>query len=214
VSPIQAALTLLPYTLSLFVFAILAGGWVGKRPNRFLIGGGLALMTLGLAAMALLLSPAAGFWVYLVPLILLGGGFNIANIPRMNAVLATAPPELAGAASATNNASLQLGSSLGIAVMGALFQGLARNAYSTQLTALGLETAEIERSVEVLATWLKANAGDVAAQFGITAQQLEGVITNYQDAYTTGVAQVLLIGAAVVAVGVILAWPTFRTRET
>jgi MFS family permease len=212
VSPIQAALTLLPYTLSLFVFAILAGGWVGRFPTRLLIGGGLALMTVGLAAMALVLGPAAGFWAFLVPLVLLGGGFNIANIPRMNAVLATAPPELAGAASATNNASLQLGSSLGIAVMGALFQGFARNAYTSDLTALGLGTAEIERSVQVLSAWLKANAGDVAAQFGITVQQLEGVIGNYQSAYTTGVAQVLLIGATVVAVGAVLAWFTFQKK--
>jgi DHA2 family multidrug resistance protein-like MFS transporter len=113
VSPIQAALTLLPYTLSLLVFGILAGGWVGRFPNRLLIAGGLALMMLALAALALWLNPAVGFWVYLVPLVLLGAGFSIANIPRMNAVLATAPPELAGAASATNNASLQLGSSLG-----------------------------------------------------------------------------------------------------
>ncbi len=213
VSPIQASVTLLPYTLALFVFAILAGGWVGKLANRLLIGGGLVLMALGLAAMALWLNPTAGFWVYLLPLALLGGGFSIANVPRMSAVLATAPPELAGAASATNNASSQLGSSLGIAVLGALFQGFARNTYTSDLTALGLGTAEIERSVEVLRAWLKTNAGDVAAQFGIAVQQLEGVIGNYQNAYTTGVAQVLLIGAAVVAVGAILAWFTFRTEE-
>ena len=212
VSPIQAALTLLPYTLSLLVFAILAGGWVGRFPQRLLIAGGLAMMTVGLALMALFLSPTAGFWVFLLPLVLLGGGFNIANIPRINTVLATAPPELAGAASATNNASIQLGNSLGIAVMGALFQGIARNAYTSDLTELGLGTAEIERSVEVLAAWLKANAGEVAAQFGITVQQIEGVIDHYQRAYTTGVAQVLLIGAAVVAVGAILAWFTFQKR--
>jgi DHA2 family multidrug resistance protein-like MFS transporter len=212
VSPIQAALTLLPYTLSLFIFAILAGGWVGRFPNRLLIGGGLALMTLGLAAMALLLSPTAGFWVYLVPLVLLGGGFNIANIPRTSAVLATAPPELAGAASATNNASLQLGSSLGIAVMGALFQGFARKTYTSDLTALGLGTAEIEKSVEVLAAWLKANAGDVASQFGITVQQFQGVITEYQSAFTSGVTGILWVGAVVVAVGAVMAWFTFGKK--
>lgn len=212
VSPIQASLTLLPYTLSLFVFAILAGGWVGKFANRFLIGGGLALMTLGLAAMALLLGPAAGFGVYLVPLVLLGGGQSIANIPRMSAVLATAPPELAGAASATNNASMQLGSALGIAVMGALFQGFARNAYFADLTALGLNTEQIDKSVEVLIAWLKSNAGDVASQFGITVRQLEGVISNYQNAYTTGVAQVLFIGAVVAAAGAVLAWLTFQKK--
>jgi 5,10-methylenetetrahydrofolate reductase len=96
--------------------------------------------------------------------------------------------------------------------MGALFQGIARNAYTSDLTELGLGTAEIERSVEVLAAWLKVNAGEVAAQFGITVQQIEGVIDHYQRAYTTGVAQVLLIGAAVVAVGAILAWFTFQKR--
>ena len=67
--------------------------------------------------------------------------------------------------------------------------------------------------MEVLAAWLKANAGEVAAQFGITVQQIEGVIDNYQHAYTTGVAQVFLIGAAVVAVGAILAWFAFQHKE-
>jgi len=209
VSPIQAALTLLPYTLSLFVFAILVGGWIGKFSNRMLIGGGLALMVLGLVAMGLWLSPTAGFWVYLLPLILLGGGQSIANVPRMSAALATAPPELAGVASATNNASIQLGGALGIAIMGTLFQGFARQTYASDLTVLGLSATEIEKSVEVLRAWLVANSGDVASQFGITVQQLESVISNYQHAYTAGVAQVLWVGAAVIAIGAVLAWFTF-----
>jgi len=211
-SPIQASVTLLPYTLAMFVFAILVGGWMGKLANRLLIAGGLALMMLALAAMALWLNPAAGFWVYLLPLVLLGGGYSIANVPRMSAVLATVPAELAGAASATNNASMQLGSSLGIAVFGALFQGFARNTYYGDLRALGLGSAEIEKSVEVLSDWLETNAGDVAAQFGITVQQLEGVISNYQNAYTTGVAQALWIGAGLVGAGAVLAWFTFQKR--
>jgi len=214
VSPIQAALTLLPYTLAMFIFAILAGGWVGKYANQLLIAGGLALMALGLAAMAIWLSPAAGFWVLLLPLVLLGGGYSIANTPRMSAVLGSAPPELAGAASATNNAAVQLGNSLGIAVMGALFQGFARNAYASDLAQRGLGAAEIETSVKVLGAWLKTNAGDVAAQFGITVQQLEGVISHYESAYTTGVSLVLWIGAAVVAAGAVLAWVAFRKKTS
>lgn len=212
VSPIQASLTLLPYTLSMFVLAILAGGWVGKFSNRLLIGGGLALMTLGLAALGLFLNPTTGFWGFLLPLILLGGGQSIANVPRMSAVLATAPPELAGAASATNNASMQLGSSLGIAIMGAFFQQFARQAYTSDLAAIGLASAEIEKSVEVLRAWLQSNAGDVSAQFGITLQQLEGVINNYQNAYTAGLTQDLWIGAGVLAVSAVLALLTFSHK--
>ncbi len=213
VSPIQASLTLLPYTLSLFVFAILVGGWVGKFSNQMLIGGGLVAMAIGLVAMGLWLSPTAGIWVFLLPLILLGGGQSIANIPRMNAALATAPPELAGVASATNNASLQLGNSLGIAVMGALFQEFAPKTYYTDLSAIGLTSEQIDKSVEVLNAWLDINAGDVASQFGITVRQLEGVISHYQHAYTSGVAQVLWVGAALVAIGAVLAWFTFQQKE-
>ena len=102
-----------------------------------------------------------------------------------------------------------MGSALGIAVLGALFQGFARTAYSSDLAALGLNAADIERSVKALRAWLEANAGDVASQFGIIVQQLQGVISNYQHAYTSGVAQVLWVAAAVVAVGVVLAWFTF-----
>ena len=212
VSPIQAAITLLPYTLALFIFAILAGGWVGKFANRMLIGGGMVLMAIGLVAMSLWLTPAAGFWVFLLPLVLLGGGQSIANVPRMSAVLATAPPELAGIASATNNASIQLGNSLGIAIMGAMFQGLARKTYFTSLTEKGLDQTTIQKSVEVLGAWLKTNAGNVASKFGITVQQLEGVISNYEHAYTSGVVQVLWVGAAVVTIGAVMAWFTFQDK--
>jgi len=212
VSPIQASLTLLPYTLSMFIFAILAGGWVDKFANRLLNGGGLVLMVLGLVAMGLWLSPTAGFWLFLLPLIFLGGGQSIVNVPRMSAVLTTAPHELAGAASATNNASMQLGNSLGIAVMGALFQSFARKTYTSDLTARGLDSAQIEKSVEVLRAWLKANAGDVASHFGITTQQLQGVIANYQNAYTTSVAQVLWVGAGLLAIVAVLAWFTFQNK--
>ena len=71
----------------------------------------------------------------------------------------------------------------------------------------------INKSMEVLREWLKVNSGDVAAQFGITVQALEGVIPEYQRAFTTGVSQVLWVGAAVVAVGAVLAWFTFGKRE-
>jgi len=210
VSPLQASLTLLPYTLSLFLFAILTGGWVGKHSNQLLITVGMVAMAVGLFLMGLFLSPTAGFMVYLLPMILLGAGQSVANTPRISAVLATAPPELAGAASATNNAAVQLGGSLGIAMMGALFSGFARNTYFADLTEKGLDQATIQKSVEVLSAWLKVNSADVAAQFGITVQQLEGVIVEYQHAFTSGVAQVLWVGAGVAVVGAVIAWFTFK----
>jgi MFS family permease len=212
VSPIQAALTLLPYTLALFIFAIVTGSLVGKISNKILISGGLAAMGIGLFIVGLFISPTANFWVFLVPLILLGGGFSIANTPRLNVVLSSAPPELAGSASATNNAFLQLGTSLGIAALGAIFQISATKAYFNDLAKMGLDSAKINKSVQILTEWLKINSGDVASQFGISVQQLQGGITEYQNAYTSGVVTILWIAATVIAVGVVLAWVTFSKK--
>jgi MFS family permease len=213
VTPIQAALTLLPFTLAMFVFAILAGQWTVKYGSKLLITGGLVVMAVGLVAMGFLLSPTAAFWVFLLPLAFLGGGYSIANTPRLSAVLGSAPPELAGSASATNNAIGQLGSALGIATMGALFQGFARGTYNADLVEMGFSTEQIAKSIEVLREWLKTNSVDVAAQFGITVRQLEGAVAEYQHAFTTGVSMILWVGAAVVVVGAVLAWLTFGKSE-
>jgi len=212
-TPLQAALTLLPFTLSMFVFAILAGNWTAKYGSKLLITGGLVVMAVGLGSLGFLINPGASFWVYLLPLIFLGGGYSIANTPRLSVVLGSAPPELAGSASATNQASGQLGSALGIATMGALFQGFARGAYNADLTEMGLSTEQISKSVEVLREWLKTNSIDVAAQFGITVRQLEGVVNEYRHAFTSGVSMVLWIGAIVVVVGALLAWFTFGKSD-
>ena len=213
ISPLQAALTLLPYSLSVFVFAILAGIWVGKISNQLLITGGLVLMGMGLAAMGFLLNPAAGFWVYLLPLVFMGGGYSICNTPRISVVLGSAPPELAGSASATNNASFKVGVALGIASLGALFQGFANRTYFANLAAMGLSTEQINKAAEIFREWLKVNSGNVAAEFGLTVRQLAGEISDYQHAFTAGVSQVLWVAAAVVAVGAVLAWFTFSDNK-
>jgi hypothetical protein len=96
--------------------------------------------------------------------------------------------------------------------MGALFQGFARKTYFSDLAQMGLDQATIQKSLDVLAAWLKVNAGDVASQFGITVQQLQGVITEYQSAFTSGVTGILWVGAVVVAVGAVMAWVTFGKK--
>ena len=60
--------------------------------------------------------------------------------------------------------------------------------------------------------WLKTNSGDVASQFGITVQQLEGVIAEYQHAFTSGISLAVWVGAALLLTGAVLAWFTFQRQ--
>jgi hypothetical protein len=77
---------------------------------------------------------------------------------------------------------------------------------------MGLSSEQVDKSVQVLSEWLKTNAGNVASQFGITVQQFQGVITEYQHAFTSGVTGILWVGAVVVAIGAATAWFTFGKR--
>jgi hypothetical protein len=91
---------------------------------RSVHAGGTALLALALLLFAGLLGPDIGTRTLVPAMLLLGAAYSIANIPRMNALLGSAPALYAGVASAANNASAQLGNALGIAVTVVLVTGL------------------------------------------------------------------------------------------
>lgn len=205
-TPVQSALILMPLTLSLFCFSLVAGALANRFPSRVLILAGTILSALALFLFSWFISPSVSIWALLVPMLLLGAGFSVANIPRMNALLSSAPPALAGIASATNNAVMQLGNAMGVAVTVALVTMFGRNFYRGELTKAGLTSEQIERVNELLQQVLRSDVPSIAAQQAIAEEQLEGLVGNYQGAFTTGVAQMFLIAGIVLVVSALLVW--------
>jgi len=213
VPPLQSALMLLPLTLSLFVFSILTGTLVSRFPTRGLITGGTVLAGLALLLFSWLVSPSLSIWTLLVPMAMFGAGYSIANVPRMNALLSSAPPALAGTASATNNAVTQVGNALGIAVTVALVSTFGRNYYFGELQKAGLDEQEISQATDLLKQILSSDAPSVASQMAIPVQKLQGLVGNYQAAFTTGVTQLFLVVAIVLLLAASLIWFTFRSAK-
>jgi EmrB/QacA subfamily drug resistance transporter len=118
-SPLQAGLDTLPMALMTVVASPLSGRIVGTRGARFpLVCSGAALMT----ACALLAfnEPTTPFtWLFLA-YVLFGLGFGLVNAPITNAAVSGMPRAQAGVASAIASTSRQIGSTLGVAVAGAL----------------------------------------------------------------------------------------------
>jgi len=192
---VQSALMLMPLTLSLFFFSILAGPLVNRFPVRTLIVGGTTLFALGLFGFSRLVNPDLSIWTVALPMLLLGMGYSVANIPRMSALLGSAPANLAGSASATNNAAVQLGNALGVAVTVSLVTTFGRNYYLGELTEAGLDQAQISRVNDLLQAILKSDVPSISAKFAVPIEQLEGLVGNYQAAFTTGITQMFLVAA-------------------
>lgn len=209
-TPVQSALMLLPLTLSLFCFSLVSGSIVNRFKSRTLIVSGTLLFALALFFFSRLISPTLSIWTLLIPMLLLGAGYAIANIPRMNAMLSSAPPALAGTASATNNAVVQLGNAMGIAVTVALVTTFGRNYYRGELTKAGLNSEQISQANDLLKKVLSSDIPSIASQYAIAQEKLEGLVGNYQAAFTTGVSQMFLVAAIVLILAAIVVRFKFR----
>ena len=127
-SPLRAGVAFLPLTITLFGVSRLA-------PRMLPVFGGKRLMIVGMlpmiAGMAWLsrVSPGTTYWAGVFPpMFLFGLGGGLAFVPLTSASLAGVRPEDSGAASSMVNVMQQVGGSLGLAVLVAVFGTASRDA--------------------------------------------------------------------------------------
>jgi predicted MFS family arabinose efflux permease len=118
-SPVQAGASFLPMTCLIIVIAPRAGKLSDHYGSRWLVGGGMTLLTLMLLYYSTL-GANETFWALLPGLILGGFGMGLTMTPTTAAAMGAVPVDKAGVGSAVLNSGRQVGGSLGIAVMGAI----------------------------------------------------------------------------------------------
>jgi EmrB/QacA subfamily drug resistance transporter len=118
-SPLTAGLSLLPATLVMAAVAPVAGQLTARRGPRVpLVASGLC--TAAGLALLLGLGPGTSYWWLAGALAVLGAGLGLVNPPITNTGVSGMPPAQAGVAAAVISVTRQVGSLLGIAVMGDL----------------------------------------------------------------------------------------------
>jgi EmrB/QacA subfamily drug resistance transporter len=164
-SPLTAGFAFLPMTVLLFAVSRLAprliprvGGW------RLMLAGMLPVV----AGMAWLsrVSTDTGYWSGVFgPMVLLGAGMGVVFVPLTTASLAGVQPQDSGAASSMVNVMQQLGGSVGLAVLVAVFGTSSRN-YAAAQAGAGLSAAQLH--LRVLAHGM-STAFFLAAVFDVAA---------------------------------------------
>ena len=140
-SPLRAGLALLPATGMMALAAPVAGSLVGRRGPRIpLVLSGI--LTAAGSAMLLGLSPGTRYEWLALALAVLGAGLGLVNPPITNTGVTGMPPDQAGVASAVISTTRQIGSVLGVAVMGAMLTaGLRTGLASGESHAVALSAA-------------------------------------------------------------------------
>ena len=118
-SPVQAGASFLPMTVLIIVIAPQSGRLADRFGSRWLVGGGMALLSIMLLYYSTLGANAT--FLGILPGLLIGGtGMALTMTPTTAAAMSAVAVDKAGVGSAVLNSMRQVGGSLGIAVMGAI----------------------------------------------------------------------------------------------
>ncbi|QIK67522.1 MFS transporter [Nocardioides sp. HDW12B] len=130
--PLETGLRFLPVALAIAVASVVGSQLAPRLGTKLVVAPGLFL--LGGAFLWISFIPAdVSYASVVVPqMLLLGSGIGLVSTPATEAILQVLPPARAGVGSAVNDATRELGGTLGVAVVGSLFSSL----YSDKLLDL------------------------------------------------------------------------------
>jgi EmrB/QacA subfamily drug resistance transporter len=207
-SAFASGLRMLSFTLFFSIGAPLSGRLARRFGYRLPIAIGAATAGVGLLVLAGI-STGSPFLDVAWRLAMIGSGFSLMLSPLSAAALASIEPHRAGLASSVANMSRQVGTVVGIALLGALVQTTASNSAASRLTGLP----------ETVARRLSATLGHGGAQLvtpgklpgGWSAQRLE---TIGSEAYVAGIHSAFLVGGFVLLLASLAAGLLIRVNKT
>jgi DHA2 family methylenomycin A resistance protein-like MFS transporter len=207
-TPLQAGVRCLPNTLMIVIFAPMAGRAAGRIGSKLPMALGLTVnaVSLLLFTQVQVGTPYSHIW----PLMSLAGfGMAIVMTPMTAAVMGTVPPERAGMASATTNASREVGGVFGIALLGAIVTHIFTRDLSRLVDQLGLPPALKQTILE------RASAGGAGGPTtGIPGgSATEALVNALKESFVSGMHVALILAAAVLILGALVALVFVRRTD-
>ncbi|MEU6146126.1 MFS transporter [Streptomyces sp. NPDC047081] len=219
---LETGLRMLPLAGAVFVGSALTGYLTPRVGMKWTVTAG---MVGGTTALALLtrVDASSSYGDLVAPLIVLGLAIGLALSPCTDAIMGAFPESELGVGGAVNDTSLELGGSLGIAILGSLLatsysDHLSDATSGSKLPAGTLATAQDsvgagyavaqgigEKAQQLAAQAAQATDPQQAAQLKAQAQQLGTGARQMADAvgssFSDAVAHTSLVGAVVLGVG-------------
>ena len=134
-TPIQSGLAVLPLAIATFIAAPLSAQLVNKIGTKWVITTGICTEFLGIFLLSRL-DVNTAYPSLVLPFILLGVGIGLAISQNTQVILSEIDPAKTGSASGILNTIRQVGSALGIAIIGAVLSTQLSGNISTQINSV------------------------------------------------------------------------------
>ncbi|MFC9284323.1 MFS transporter [Streptomyces collinus] len=205
-SPIDAGLHLLPLTGMMIVGSPLAGAAITKLGPRIPLAGGMAATAIAMYGMSTLKADT-GSGAMSVWFALLGLGLAPVMVGATEVIVGNAPMELSGVAGGLQQAAMQIGGSLGTAVLGAVMASKVDSDLQANWTGAGLPKLtpqQLDQASEAV------QVGVAPVAKGTPEPIVTKITAVAHDTFISGMSLASLVAAGVAAVAVLVALLTKR----
>ncbi|MFJ6913464.1 MFS transporter [Streptomyces sp. NPDC101133] len=195
---LETGVRLLPLAGAVFVGAAVTGRLTPKLGVRAMVGSGMAIGTAGVFLLVLI-EQGSTYADFLAPMLLLGLAIGLSVSPATDTIMGSFPESELGVGGGANDTALELGGSLGIAVLGSLLGTSYRDELSglvgDRLPAAALDTAQDSVGGGL------AVAQRLATNPAAGPEQAHALADAVHKAFAHGVSTTSLVGGIIMAAG-------------
>jgi EmrB/QacA subfamily drug resistance transporter len=191
-TPLETGLRFLPVAISIAAASIIGGMLAPRLGTKAVVTPGLLMMAASFLWISTIGADVPFATVVVPQMILLGGGIGLVSTPATESIMQVLPPARAGVGSAVNDATRELGGTLGVAVVGSLFS----MQYGDRLVEL------IGGRVDAATS---AQAADSVGFAHVLSQRVPGLEAAVDTAFLDGFGTACLVVGVLCLVGALVA---------
>jgi EmrB/QacA subfamily drug resistance transporter len=205
-SPVDAGLHLLPLTGMMIVASPIAGAVITRVGPRIPLAGGMVFTTVAMIGMSRL-DTTTSTGVMSLWFALLGLGLAPVMVGATEVIVGNSPMELSGVAGGLQQAAMQIGGSLGTAVLGAVMASRVSSQLPGRWTGAGLSpmtSKQFDGAAQAV------QVGTAPVPKGTSAATAAKITTVAHDTFMSGMTLACLVAAGVAFVAIFIALLTKR----
>ncbi len=187
---LKTGVTILPMSAGMFIFALGGSALTGRYSPKQIVQPGIAAMLLGEVLLLHFLDPQLNGWGFGIGLALLGAGLGLLASQVGNVIMSSVDPKRGGEAGGLQGTSLNLGASLGVALVGSILLATLATNFTHEIDASTSLPDSVKQSVSTVAqenaNFVSTTAVQEAARHaGLPPAQTDELVASYSDAQLT-----------------------------
>ena len=208
----RTAALFVPMAVAMIVASSFAGRWVGHRGPRLPVAVGCLAAGVGVLLTEVALLGDVTFVPLVLSLTLAGIGFGIAVVPITSVALSVIPARHSGMAASATTTSREVGTVVGVAALGSLFNTKLIEFLTERLIQLEVPEEFRQIVIDAVVTGQFSGAGAEEAE-KLYGPIVARVVQAAYDAVHSGVNFSLIVAGCVILASGVVAWFTFTPHR-